>query len=234
MTPATMSTEPAMINNVTVRIGVLALQGAFIEHIHILNRISLPNTSIQTFQIKTPQQLLEANLDGLIIPGGESTTMALIAERNGLLQPLREWIKTASRPVWGTCAGMILLSNQAHQTKMGGQALLGGLDVVVKRNAFGAQVDSFQAMLNVPALSSTSNDQPFPGIFIRAPVIESADLSLGVEVLCKLESRDVDNIVAVRQGHILGTAFHPELTNDDRFHRFFLGMVLEGKKVVMA
>ncbi|KAJ3033080.1 hypothetical protein HDV00_006812 [Rhizophlyctis rosea] len=207
-----------------LRIGVLALQGAFTEHIHLLRRLT--DDVEEVIQVKTKQQLEESNLDALILPGGESTTMALIAERNGLMEPLRGWVR-AGRPVWGTCAGMILLSNTAHRIKQNGQALVGGLAVTVKRNAFGAQVNSFVADLPVPALGAT----PFPAVFIRAPIIESLD-DPAIEVLARVKSAEADDggegsIVAVRQGHLLATAFHPELTSDDRFHRYYLEMVKE-------
>ncbi|KAJ3020600.1 hypothetical protein HKX48_000543 [Thoreauomyces humboldtii] len=207
-----------------LRIGVLALQGAFSEHQHALDRLT--DDVASTVQIKTAAAFDDPELDALVLPGGESTTMALIAERSGLLEPLRAWVKSG-KPVWGTCAGMILLSNEAHQTKIGGQALIGGLDVTVKRNAFGAQVDSFVADLNIPGI--VSPEVPFPGVFIRAPVIETVDESKGVQVIARVQRKgETDpegSIVAVRQGHILATAFHPELTDDDRFHRYFIEVI---------
>ncbi|KAI8911370.1 PdxT/SNO family [Powellomyces hirtus] len=203
-----------------LRIGVLALQGAFTEHQHVLNRI--PGVG-STVQVKTEEAFEDDTLDALILPGGESTTMALIAERSGVMEPLRNWVQKG-KPVWGTCAGMILLSNTAHRTKIGGQALIGGLDVTVKRNAFGAQVDSFVADLNVPCIASP--EVVFPGVFIRAPIIESVDAD-NVEVIAKVQKdgQSEESIVAVKQGHILATAFHPELTDDDRFHRYFVDMI---------
>ncbi|KAJ3157403.1 hypothetical protein HDU86_003294 [Geranomyces michiganensis] len=204
-----------------LRIGVLALQGAFAEHQHVLNR--LPGVG-STVQIRTAAACEDPSLDALVLPGGESTTMALIAERSGLMDPLRAFVKRG-KPVWGTCAGMILLSNTAHATKAGGQSLIGGLAVTVKRNAFGAQVDSFVADLSIPAIANP--ETPFPGVFIRAPIIESVD-EKEVEVLARVprkgEESSEGSIVAVRQGHILATAFHPELTEDDRFHRYFVDM----------
>ncbi|KAI8823516.1 PdxT/SNO family [Fimicolochytrium jonesii] len=210
-----------------LRIGVLALQGAFTEHQHLLHRLTEDVDS--TVQVKTEAALLDPTLDALILPGGESTTMALIAERTGLMEPLRNWVK-AGKPVWGTCAGMILLSNEAHKIKIGGQSLIGGLDVTVKRNAFGAQVDSFVGDLSVPAL--TEPERLFPGVFIRAPIIETVKPEK-VQVLARVvknaapTSAEDGDIVAVRQGHILATAFHPELTSDERFHRYFIDMVRE-------
>ncbi|KAJ3190233.1 hypothetical protein HDU85_000526 [Gaertneriomyces sp. JEL0708] len=207
-----------------LRIGVLALQGAYAEHINLLKRFK--DDVAEIIQVKTRDQLENSGLDALILPGGESTTMALVAERSGVMEPLREWVKS-KKPVWGTCAGMILLSNTAHKIKKGGQTLIGGLDVTVKRNAFGAQVDSFVADLDVEALS---DPKPFPGVFIRAPIIESLDAD-DVEILAKVkkERTGEENIVAVRQGNLLATAFHPELTEDTRFHRLFIEMVRNAK-----
>ena len=185
-------------------IGILALQGAFSEHVNVLARLKVP-----TLLVKTPQDLNHPELKGLILPGGESTTMALIAERNGMLEPLKNWIK--SRPTWGICAGLILMSREALGSKKGGQTLLGGLDIVVHRNAFGHQKDSFVTSLQVL-------DGTFPGVFIRAPLITTVGSQ--VQVLAQIPQ----GIVAVRQGHLLGTAFHPELTQDPSFHRYFLDM----------
>ncbi|KAI9094326.1 glutamine amidotransferase subunit pdxT [Phlyctochytrium arcticum] len=205
-----------------IKIGVLALQGAFSEHIHLLQKLPSPP---ETVEIRTKEQLEDPTLDGLILPGGESTTMALVAERSGVLEPLRRWVKDG-RPVWGTCAGMILLSNTAIQTKRGGQALIGGLDVSVKRNAFGAQIDSFVSDLNVAAIADAA--KPFPGVFIRAPIIETINPDT-VSVLARVskhpESEKEGNVVAVRQDNILATAFHPELTEDPRFHMYFIDMI---------
>lgn len=201
-----------MNNQKSLKIGVLALQGAFLEHIKMLRRLG-----VEAVEVRKPEQL--AGLDGLIIPGGESTTMGLIAEQWGLVEPLRAWVQEG-RPTWGTCAGMILLAEEATNQKQGGQPLLGGLHVTVNRNYFGRQVDSFEADLAVPALG----DEPFRAIFIRAPAI--TETNNGVERLAELDTPAGDHvIVAVRQGSILATAFHPELTNDERWHRLFLDMV---------
>jgi pyridoxal 5'-phosphate synthase pdxT subunit len=184
------------------RVGVLALQGAFAEHVAIVRRLG-----VQAVEVRLPRDL--DGLDGLIIPGGESTTIGKLAVAYGLVEPLRQWAGQRL-PIWGTCAGMIMLAKD-----IGGhdQPLLGLMDVVVRRNAFGRQVDSFCEDLDVPAFGSP----PFPGVFIRAPLIERA--GPGVEVLASLPGGD---IVAARQGHLLATAFHPELTGDPRFHRYFL------------
>lgn len=191
-----------------VRIGVLALQGAFAEHIAVLRRLGA-----EAVEVRTPQQLDE--LDGLIIPGGESTTMGLIAQRWGLVDPLRAWVHSG-RPTWGTCAGMILLAERATGQKQGGQPLLGGLDVTVNRNYFGRQVDSFEATLTVAGFDPPQS----PGIFIRAPGI--TEIGPEVESLAELPG---PVYVAVRQGPILATAFHPELTPDNRWHALFIAMV---------
>ncbi|KAJ3194928.1 hypothetical protein HK101_001538 [Irineochytrium annulatum] len=178
-------------------------------------------------EIRSVEDLASAKVDALIIPGGESTTMALVAERTGLLDALREWVK-ADKPVWGVCAGMILLSNDVSATKQGGQKTIGGLDISVKRNAFGTQLDSFQMNISIPALG----DSPFPGVFIRAPVVEVVKGDSVIEVIGRLngQTKRGDAVVAVRQANILACAFHPELTGDDRFHNYFLDLVSEYRK----
>jgi 5'-phosphate synthase pdxT subunit len=183
-----------------MRIGVLALQGAFIEHEKMLDRLGA-----QPVEVRLPEQL--AGLDGLIIPGGESTTIGKLATDFGLMEPLRHF--AAQRPTWGTCAGLIFLARDAGRP----QPLLGLMDVAVARNAFGRQVESFEADLKVPVLG----EPPFPAVFIRAPLIERVGPE--VEVLARLAD---GRIVAARQGRWMVTAFHPELTDDDRFHRLFL------------
>ncbi len=194
-----------------VTIGVLALQGAFVEHEAMVRRLG-----VQAVQVRKPEQL--AGLDGLIIPGGESTTMGLVAERWGLVEPLRAWVRSG-QPTWGTCAGMIMLADRATGQKEGGQTLLGGLDVTVNRNYFGRQNESFETWLTVPALGAA----PIRAVFIRAPAIVAT--GAGVEVLATVPGRGEDVIAAVRQGNILATAFHPELTDDLRWHALFLAMV---------
>jgi 5'-phosphate synthase pdxT subunit len=187
-----------------MKIGVLALQGAFIEHINILCSLS-----VDAVEVRKPEQLRD--LDGLIIPGGESTTFGKLAVEYGLIEPLRAFCNSG-KPVWGTCAGMIFLAKDVGRK----QPVLGVMDVQVQRNAFGRQVDSFEVDLDIPALGK----EPFHAIFIRAPLIES--VGKGVEVLAKL---DDGTVVAARQGNLLATSFHPELTNDTRFHRYFLERV---------
>ncbi|KAF1840149.1 SNO glutamine amidotransferase [Cucurbitaria berberidis CBS 394.84] len=164
------------IPDTTVTVGVLALQGAFSEHTQLLRQAtaSLPQDLEWRFiEVRTPHELSQC--DGLILPGGESTTMSLVAARSNLLEPLRDFVKVSRRPVWGTCAGLILLAESANRTKKGGQELIGGLDVRVNRNHFGRQTESFQANLDLPFLSSTSDTskaQPYRCVFIRAPVVE--------------------------------------------------------------
>ena len=202
-----------------VRLGVLALQGAFREHINMLERLG-----VEAVEVRRAEQL--DDLDGLIIPGGESTSMALVAERWGLVGPLRRWVNMG-RPTWGTCAGMILLAERATGQKRGGQALIGGLDVTVNRNYFGRQVDSFEADLDVPALGET----PVHAVFIRAPAITA--IAADVVVLATVPGWGDDCeavVVAVRKGPILATAFHPELTDDLRWHRYFVQIVNENRQ----
>jgi 5'-phosphate synthase pdxT subunit len=189
-----------------MNIGVLALQGAFIEHEKILKRIG-----VEVVEVRLPEHL--DGLDGLIIPGGESTTIGKVARQWGLLEPLLAFARSG-RPLWGTCAGMIFIAKNVVDGKPD-QPLLALMDVTVRRNAFGRQVDSFEADLDVPVLGK----EPFHAVFIRAPLIER--VGDGVEVLAKL---DDETIVAARQGNLLATAFHPELTEDDRFHRYFLSL----------
>lgn len=189
-----------------MNIGVLALQGDFAEH-----SVMLQNLGAAAIEVRLPEQL--DNLDGLIIPGGESTTIGKLAVAYDLMEPLRRFGER--KAVWGTCAGAILLSKDIHRP----QPLLGLMDIIVERNAFGRQVDSFEVDLEVPVLQ-TSNGGPYHAIFIRAPLIET--VGAGVDILASLPD---GRIVAARQGRLLATSFHPELTGDSRFHRYFLDMV---------
>jgi 5'-phosphate synthase pdxT subunit len=160
----------------TLIVGVVALQGAFREHVNHIEQLnrqpcasSMPQ--LEAILVRTPREL--ERCQALILPGGESTAIALGAHRAGLLEPLRDWVRDG-RPVWGTCAGMILLAREASGIKKGGQELLGGLDIRVGRNGFGSQVDSFEHRLDIPALSkATGDDTTYPGVFIRAPVVEA-------------------------------------------------------------
>ncbi|KXS98801.1 hypothetical protein AC578_2065 [Pseudocercospora eumusae] len=303
-----------MTRDADVTIGVLALQGAFLEHITLLNQAALslqhaapsvsevkhnksprfsqhhtddsprtiststetsntkthptfpPQTSFRFIQVRTAHQLSEC--DALILPGGESTSISLIAERCGLLEPLRQYVKVQRKPVWGTCAGLILLAESANKSKETGQELIGGLDVRVHRNYFGRQVESFEADLDLPFLHGAK----FPTVFIRAPVVEKvlttssaiideseAAKKVGVdtvlapprqatnapvEILARLPGRaraikdkmttaedlgEDGDIVAVKQGNVFGTAFHPELTGDERIHAWWLREVVRLK-----
>lgn len=187
-----------------VKVGVLALQGAFIEH-----ETMLRDLGAEAVQVRLPKHL--DDLDGLIIPGGESTTIGKLATTYNLMTPLREFAE--SKPTWGTCAGMIFLAKELGHNQ---QPILGLMDVVVDRNAFGRQINSFEAPLNISVL----DDDPFHAVFIRAPVVR--DVRDGVDILARLED---DQIVATQQGHLLATAFHPELTDDSRLHAYFLSMI---------
>jgi 5'-phosphate synthase pdxT subunit len=191
-----------------MRIGVLALQGDFAEHQAVLQSIG-----VETRQIRLPADL--EGLDGLVVPGGESTTIGKLAVTFGLIKPLRRFAD--AHPVWGTCAGAIFLSRDARRD----QPLLGLMDLTIQRNAFGRQVDSFETDLAVPVLSDP--DRPFHAVFIRAPVMER--VGKGVEVVATLPGDLGGAVVAARQGGLLATSFHPELTGDDRFHRYFLSLV---------
>ena len=261
----------------SLTIGVLALQGAFVEHISLLERAaaltpSLQNKSLHFIQVRTPEEL--AACAALILPGGESTAISLIAARCGLLEPLREFVKLHRKPVWGTCAGLILLAESANKSRAAGQELIGGLDVRVQRNYFGRQVESFEADLRLKFLEG---QQLFHSVFIRAPVVEKV-LDAGelealsklttsvaegeeggvvkapavkgtkaeVEILCRLPGRakalrdqtttaemlgEDGDIVAVRQGNVFGTAFHPELTGDERIHAWWLEEVIKAAEI---
>lgn len=189
-------------------VGVLALQGDFAEHLHVLNRLGADGQ-----EIRLPQQLNE--VDGLIIPGGESTTIGKLAVAYQLMDPLREFAQT--RPIWGTCAGAIFLSKDARRD----QPLLSLMDITVERNAFGRQVASFETDIPVPALQAFGEENPpYHAVFIRAPLIEAVHGQ--ARTLAALPD---GRIVAAQQGHLLATSFHPELTRDDRFHRYFLHLI---------
>jgi len=188
-----------------MKIGVLALQGDFHEH-----QVMLQGLGVEVVQVRLPGHL--AGLNGLIIPGGESTTIGKLAVAYNLMEPLRQFGR--ERAIWGTCAGAILLSRDAKRP----QPLLELMDIRVERNAFGRQVDSFEIGLDVPELAHLNGSNPlFHAVFIRAPLIES--VFPPAEVLARLED---GRIVAARQGKLLATSFHPELTGDTRFHRYFM------------
>lgn len=190
-----------------MKIGVLALQGAFKEHKSILERLGA-----EVREVRLPEDL--EGLDGLVLPGGESTTFGKLADSYHLTEPLRRLAESV--PMWGTCAGLVFMAHNVGYN----QAILGVLDVDVERNAFGRQVDSFETDLDIRGIEGG----PFPGVFIRAPVVSR--VGPGVEVLCRLGD---GRIVAVRAGRLMATAFHPELTDDDRLHRYFLDIVSSAK-----
>ncbi|XWS73709.1 hypothetical protein CRYUN_Cryun02cG0151600 [Craigia yunnanensis] len=219
-------------------VGVLALQGSFNEHIAALRRLG-----VKGLEIRKPEQL--QSISSLIIPGGESTTMAKLAEFHNLFPALREFVQMG-KPVWGTCAGLIFLANKAVGQKEGGQKLVGGLDCTVHRNYFGSQIQSFEAELFVPELASKEGGpETFPGVFIRAPAVLEVGPEVDVladypipsnKVLYSSSAVEIQEeyavpekkvIVAVKQGNLLGTAFHPELTADTRWHSYFLKMASE-------
>ncbi len=187
-------------------IGVLALQGAFIEHVHALERLG-----VAAREVRLPRDL--DGLDGLILPGGESTTIGKLMVQYRLDEPIRTRAR-AGFPIWGTCAGMILLAKDIGGLR---QPLIGVMDIVVERNAFGRQLDSFEADLAIPVIGA----EPFRTIFIRAPLIHA--VSGATEILARLAD---GRIVAAREGNLLATSFHPELTNDDRLHRYFIDEIV--------
>ena len=191
-----------------MRIGVLTLQGAFVEHISVLQQLGA-----ETSPVRLPGEL--DGLDGLIIPGGESTTILNLMQSFDLIRPLRE-LAQAGFPVLGTCAGMICLAKKAYNSNNTSMETLALMDIEVRRNAFGRQVDSFETELPVPALGRES----FPAVFIRAPIVERTGPQ--VEILAKLPN---DVVVAARQGKLVATAFHPELTDDLRLHSYFLKII---------
>ncbi|MHB8776836.1 MAG: pyridoxal 5'-phosphate synthase glutaminase subunit PdxT [Anaerolineales bacterium] len=190
-----------------MKIGVLALQGDFAEHISMLKQIG-----VDTAEVRLPKHL--DGLDGLIIPGGESTTIGKLATAYGLMEPLKEFGNTHA--IWGTCAGAIFISKDISRD----QPLLGLMNIKVERNAFGRQVDSFETDLEIDELmKATGTEHPFHAVFIRAPIIES--VSGNAKVLAALED---GRIVAAQEGHLLATSFHPELTSDARFHEYFISL----------
>lgn len=187
-----------------MRIGVLALQGAFAEHIKVLT-----NLNIEAVPIRLPVDL--DGLNALIIPGGESTTISKLLTDFSLKEPVKNLIQRGL-PVFGTCAGMVLLAKKVVGAEV---ETLGLMDIEIKRNAYGRQVESFEADLPITALGAKA----FRGVFIRAPIVQ--EIGANVEILCQINGR----VVAVRQDKKLACAFHPELTNDLRFHEYFLNLV---------
>ena len=190
-----------------MRIGVLASQGAFAEHIAVLRQLE-----VDTMPVRLPYQL--EGLDGLIIPGGESTSISKLMIDYNLMDEIKSLAQNGL-PILGTCAGMVLL---AKETSDSDSKTLGLMDIKVRRNAFGRQKDSFETELSIPVLG----DKPFPAVFIRAPIIR--ELGANVDILCQFNN----HVVAVRQGNTLACTFHPELTEDTRFHSYFVDVVREG------
>jgi pyridoxal 5'-phosphate synthase pdxT subunit len=190
-----------------MKIGVLALQGAFIEHIDILEKLG-----VKTFQVRLPKHL--EGLDGLIIPGGESTTIAKLAYFSGLMEPLKEF--ALNKPVWGVCAGMIFIAKNIGSD----QPTMNLMDIVVERNAFGRQIDSFITDIHVSVFSNGCK-KPFKAVFIRAPRL--IEIKGDARIIAMLPNGEP---VAAQEGIWMATSFHPELTADSRFHEFFLETVL--------
>lgn len=191
-----------------MRIGVLALQGDVREHLH-----ALASAGAEAIAVRRPSEL--ADLDGLVLPGGESTTMWKLSVIFEMLEPLRQ-AQRAGLPMYGSCAGMIMLADEILDG-IEGQEGIGGMDVAVRRNAFGRQVDSFEMNLPIPAVG----EPDFPMVFIRAPWVER--VGENVEVLAQIEAAgEAPRIVAIRQGNLLATSFHPEVSGDARFHRYFV------------
>ena len=192
-----------------LRVGVLALQGDVREHV---NSLSSLNVAVQ--KVRNPEELKTVN--ALVIPGGESTTISMLAKRVGLMVPLRKFVKDGFA-VYGSCAGMIMLADEILDGKSD-QETIGGIDITVRRNAFGRQVDSFETDLNIKDFSDC-----FRAVFIRAPWVERVGTSVEVLATYKTEKNE-DHPVMVRQGSLLATAFHPELTQDNRVHEYFVQM----------
>ncbi|MBM4406506.1 MAG: pyridoxal 5'-phosphate synthase glutaminase subunit PdxT [Chloroflexi bacterium] len=195
-------------------IGVLALQGDFAEHAAVLTR-----SGVDVRGVRLPKDL--AGISGLILPGGESTTFANLLEAYGLRDPIRS-LAQGGMAIWGTCAGLIALANRVRGRA---EAIIGGLDVEVERNAYGRQVDSFETDIHVPALGEGT----YHAVFIRAPVI--IKVGPGVKSLAALGDGPA---IAVRQGNLLGTSFHPELTEDARFHQYFVQLAEESSRRARA
>ncbi len=189
------------------RVGVLALQGDFREHIAVLRSLGADAVGV-----RRPAEL--ADVDGLVIPGGESSVIDKLSRMFGLADPLRQAI-ASGLPVWGTCAGLIMLADTVLDG-IEGQQSIGGLDIAVRRNAFGSQLDSFETDLDIPVVGQPA----LHAVFIRAPIVES--VSAAVTTLASLQD---GRIVAVEQHNLLGTSFHPEMTGDTRFHEYFLSKV---------
>ncbi|KAN0024667.1 hypothetical protein ACTFIV_009076 [Dictyostelium citrinum] len=234
--------------NHIIKIGVLALQGGFKEHVEMIKSIkhcfseceNKYKYSIIVEEVKSVSDIKKLNPHGMILPGGESTSMAIIASANNdgenIFTFLKEYIKQGNF-VWGTCAGSIMLSNKVDGQKVGGQSLIGGLDVLVSRNYFGRQIDSFETKINLNLKYGKNNNnnivllENFEAIFIRAPAIldiidkENVEI-IGDYVVTKKDGTKEKVITAVKQNNLIASVFHPELTNDNRFHKYFVQLVL--------
>ncbi|MGH1550935.1 pyridoxal 5'-phosphate synthase glutaminase subunit PdxT [Leifsonia poae] len=195
------------------KVGVLALQGDFREHLVVLRGLGA-----DAVPVRRPTELDE--IGGLVIPGGESSVMDKLSRTFGLAEPLRDAI-TGGLPVYGTCAGLIMLADRILDG-IAGQQSLGGLDVSVRRNAFGSQVDSFETDLDIPAVG----DEPMHAVFIRAPIVE--EVGPAATALARVAD---GRVVAVEQGNLIGTSFHPEITGDTRFHEYFLSKVRDAARL---
>ncbi len=195
------------------RIGILAFQGDFREHALAVERLGA-----ESRLVRLPRDL--DGVDALIMPGGESTVMGKLMTAYDVVEPIRTLL-AQGMPAWGTCAGMVLLSRETDNA-LAGQPLLASINMRTRRNAFGAQRESFETMLTIPAIGP----EPYHMVFIRGPVVE--EVGEGVEVLARIDAPE-PNIVAVRQNRLLATAFHPEVTGDLRFHEYFLGMVRDAR-----
>ncbi|KAM9988296.1 hypothetical protein ACTFIZ_003666 [Dictyostelium cf. discoideum] len=237
--------EPLIEENY-IKIGVLALQGGFKEHVEMVKSIkhcfseceNKYKYSIIVQEVKSVSDIKKLNPHGIILPGGESTSMAIIASANNdgenIFTFLKEYIKQGNF-VWGTCAGSIMLSNKVDGQKVGGQSLIGGLDVLISRNYFGRQIDSFETKINLNLKYSKNNNsillENFEAIFIRAPAIldiidkENVEI-IGEYIVTKKDGTKEKVITAVKQNNIIASVFHPELTNDNRFHQYFVQLVL--------
>lgn len=217
-----------------ITVGILEIQGAFLEHRVALEkaaRLLGDGTDLIIREVRTPDHVTN-ELDGLIIPGGESTTISIYLKRNNMEEPLRQWIHDKRHVTWGTCAGMILLSKVTDNQKVGGQSSLAIIDTEVSRNYFGRQIHSFESDIHVKdsRLTEMMKKDKFPGIFIRAPAVVKV-LGAEVKVLATLHvpETEAEVVVAVQQDHVISTAFHPELTDDCSWHVYFLKTIQDTK-----
>nr|ACO10759.1 Glutamine amidotransferase subunit pdxT [Caligus rogercresseyi] len=220
----------------TLNIGVLAVQGSFEEHVRALEGISKTSSdyNINVFEVRCSEDIRE-NMQGLILPGGESTTLSVFFKDEGFYAKIKEWASDESKFVMGTCMGMILLSNNVQDQKAGGQIKIGGIDITVARNHYGRQLHSFETKLSLegPDFPEVDSHPSFHGIFIRAPGIISINNPGTVTILASFlhpETREKE-VVGVRQGRLLACSFHPELTPDVRFHQYFANIIFEGEKM---